>query len=247
MKRLLLGVALVLLIVGGVAVWRLYSSLDSIVKSAIESYGSELTGTPVRVSAVSIAATSGRGTVRGLRVANPPGFSAGEAFGLGEITLQLDIRSLTGGPVVVEELLIDGPYVRYELDERGASNFGVIRKRFESSPDSSSEPATEDDGTERTRLVIRKFVFKNGLIEIDPTALGEDKMTERLPTVRMENIGGRTGIRPARLGRTLLIAFGSAVTRTVASKGVESYIDQHLKGGNGAAAKAALRSLLQDQ
>ena len=77
MKRIILfflAVVVVAVIAGG---FFLYRSLDALLVAAIEHYGSEALGTSVQVDTVSLELQSGKGTVRGLRVANPEGFSAG--------------------------------------------------------------------------------------------------------------------------------------------------------------------------
>ena len=67
----------------------LASNLDGLVKQIIERTGSELTGTAVRLGAVEIDLTSGRGTLRNLRVANPDGFSGADVFSLGAILFEI--------------------------------------------------------------------------------------------------------------------------------------------------------------
>ena len=99
MKRILVvgGVVLVLAVAG--ILWFVSSRLDSMVAQLIETHGSQATGTAVRVGSVSIDVTGGRGTIRGLRVANPKGYSRGDAFELGEITLGIDLGSIQSSPI----------------------------------------------------------------------------------------------------------------------------------------------------
>ena len=80
MKKLALGAFLVLLLSIGFGVYYLLSNLDSIVKAAIESYGSEATQTTVRVGKVQLKLTDGSGSISGLTVGNPKGFAAAQAF-----------------------------------------------------------------------------------------------------------------------------------------------------------------------
>src|SRR6516164_147850 len=59
MKRAVaIAIAVVLVVIAG-AVYYVYTSLDSIVKLAIERYGSELTGTAVHVESVKLALREG--------------------------------------------------------------------------------------------------------------------------------------------------------------------------------------------
>ena len=66
MKRVLIigGVVIVAIIIA--VAYFLYSSLDSIVAAAIEKYGSQYTGTQVRVDGVDLDLTSGKGAITDL-------------------------------------------------------------------------------------------------------------------------------------------------------------------------------------
>ena len=88
------------------------ASLDRLVKQGIETYGSRIVGAPVRVGSVEISLSSGRGTLRELSISNPDGFSSGEALRLGEITLDIQLSSLTQEPLVIQEVKILAPEVK---------------------------------------------------------------------------------------------------------------------------------------
>ena len=232
-------VALVAVVVG------VLSSLDSIVEAAIETYGSELTGTDVRVDSVEIELASGRGTVRGLTVANPDGFSPGAAFSLGEITLEIDVGTLTDEPVVVDAVVIAAPVVRWELGASGRSNVDVILahvKRY----GAGGEPAASGGGARtsgaaeppesETRLVIRRFTFSDG--EVHAT-LGKGSVSEKLPPLVLRDIGGSDGATPTAIGVRIASAYSQRVVQTVARRQVERRIDDALRGAGGEAGKAA--------
>src|SRR5258705_11912234 len=95
------GGGLILVIAGGV--W-LFSSLDSLVKSAIETYGPEITGVSVKVGSVSISPTSGKGTTKNLRHGTPPGLNAGQALALSGTSVTLDPAAHSADVRVVLEI-----------------------------------------------------------------------------------------------------------------------------------------------
>ena len=74
MKKVVLGAILVLLITIGFSVYYLLSNLDSLVKSAIETYGSEATQTSVRVDNVKIVLQDGSGAIQRADRWQPQGF-----------------------------------------------------------------------------------------------------------------------------------------------------------------------------
>ena len=73
-RNLVVGVVIVLVAVGA-AIYYFVSSVDEIVARAIESNGSAVTGTTVSGSGVRISLRDAKGSIRGLRIANPDGFS----------------------------------------------------------------------------------------------------------------------------------------------------------------------------
>jgi hypothetical protein len=245
-KRILLLAAGALVLAIGVAVWLGLSQLDTLVADAIEKYGSEITGVPVRVGSVKIELGEGRGGIAGLRVGNPEGFSAGDAFTLGEITLDIDIASLTSSPIVIEALTVSAPEARYELDASGRANFDVIRdnvKRYSSAsapsgPKSASEPEAEtgDD----LRLSVTRFRVDDGGVTMDVAALHEDvePRTLKLPAVAIDDIGGSEGLAPGELGAELLGSFTKSV-RKAAGKALKSEARRALEKVGGDAGRAA--------
>jgi len=82
-------------------------TIDSIVKSSIQYIGSEMTGTAVTVSGVSISPFSGKGTISGFRVANPEGYSRDFAVEIDQFSIELDLMTLFTDEVVIRELLVD--------------------------------------------------------------------------------------------------------------------------------------------
>ena len=62
MKRIV-GIGGGLLVIVGVAVFFLYSSLGAIITSAVEKFGSEITQTQVTLKGADISATDGKGTL----------------------------------------------------------------------------------------------------------------------------------------------------------------------------------------
>ena len=107
---LALGIIAVIVAAG---LYVLFTNLDRIVAAAIERYGSEATGTKVGVSSVRLDLKGGKGSIRHLRVGNPPGFSTPDAFRLEDISVAVDTGSVTGNPVVIDQVTILSPRIAY--------------------------------------------------------------------------------------------------------------------------------------
>ena len=92
-KKIAAGVIAIIVIAIAFAVFYLLSNLNSLVAEAIEIHGGNVTDTSVGVSGVDISIREGRGSIKGLTVANPDGFKKGNAFSLGDITVDIDLES----------------------------------------------------------------------------------------------------------------------------------------------------------
>ncbi|MEN8185278.1 MAG: hypothetical protein ABFS46_22380 [Myxococcota bacterium] len=252
MKRGFILGAVLLVLAGVAGVLYLARSLDSLVKQVIETTGSELTGTSVRVGSVEIDLRSGSGTIRNLRVANPEGFSNADAFSLSEITLEIDLASITKEPIVIRTIRIDAPDARLEVDAKGRSNFEVIQRHLKRASSASTAPTGgaaaggEAQGSEsERRLRIESFRFENGTVESDARAVGGSERSQPLPALRLSNVGGAGGGTPEEIGEQVLGAFTRQVAKVAAGAQLERLIDENLGGEAGEAAKGVLRKLLK--
>nr|MDJ0877424.1 hypothetical protein [Halieaceae bacterium] len=94
--KIVLGAVVALVAVVSIAMLMVLQNLDAIIKQVIEDVGSEVVGTPVRVSVVNFNLQQGRGEILGLRIANPPGFDSANAFEMDEVAVQVRPTSLAG-------------------------------------------------------------------------------------------------------------------------------------------------------
>ncbi|MEN8687303.1 MAG: hypothetical protein AB1Z51_08120 [Desulfuromonadales bacterium] len=222
MKKVVLGAILVLLITIGFGIYYLLSNLDSIVKSAIEKYGSEATQTSVQVASVKIVLQDGSGAISGLTVGNPQGFGTAQAFSLGEIATQIDLKSLSGDVPVIEHINIRAPEVFFELNEKGQNNLDQLKKNLQSgAATSSSSSSGKQDGTE-PKLIIRKLVFADGSIHARVVPLDKDYEL-KLPNIQMNNLGGKTGATPSQIASQALSILTERALAEIKKKGIDQY------------------------
>lgn len=218
MKRILVIAALaILMITVGIGVF-LYNSMDSIVEAAIEKYGTQVMGTRVSVGSVDISLKSGRGTIRDVEVANPEGFSSNELFKLAEITVDIDVKSLNRDPIVIDEVTISAPYVRAEMNEKAQTNVGAVKSAVEKYQTASVPKEQKQDGGFEKRLIIEKFLFEKGTVDLDATAMGVERVELEMPPVRLNDVGGPSGGTPDAIGKTVARAFLNSVNSVVANE-----------------------------
>ena len=219
MKRGLLiggGVAVVIAVA---AVWLLYSSLDSLVRAAVEKYGSEITRTEVRLNEVVISATSGEGVLRGLKMGNPKGFKSDSAFRLGEVRVRIDIDSLGRDTVVIKAVVIAAPRITYELGPSG-SNIDAIRRNVDSYRGTGTGQA-QGGGEAGTKLVIDDLYIRGGKVAVSATALEGRTLSATLPDIHLTGIGReKGGATPAEVLDRVIGAVGQGAGKAVASLGL---------------------------
>lgn len=222
MKKVVLGAILVLLITVGFGVYYLLSNLDSLVKSAIETYGSEATQTPVRVADVKIVLQDGSGAIHGLTVGNPQGFVAPQAFSLGEIATQIDLQSLSKDVPVIEHVTIRSPEVFFEINEQGQNNLDRLKKNLQTGASTSSSSSSGKGGGPEPKLIIRKLSFSGGNIHARIVPLDRDYEL-KLPNIQMNDLGGKTGATPSQIASQALRILTDRALAEIKKKGLDQY------------------------
>lgn len=219
MKKVLIAV-LVIAVIVGILVWRMYANLDAIVADAIQDIGTRVTGTSVTVEGVELQLLDGKAAVAGLNVANPPGFSAPDIFRLGRIAVELEVQSLGEGPVVIDRLLVSQPQVFLEMNEENRTNVDVLRKNLQAN--TASPPAEQPSGEahEPFRFVIRKLVFEGGSVSASSALAGKSAAVE-LPGFEMTELGGADGATADLLAREIL----DRLARQAAAAGARAGLD----------------------
>lgn len=233
MKKFAIAAGVVLILVA-VAVFYVGSNLDSIVKSAIQKYGSEALGVTVSVGSVELQLTEGRGTIRNLQVANPSGYSRGNAISFGELTLDIDYASQ-----VIELVRAGAPEINIEA--KGAdNNIDALLSNLES--DASTEGADEGEEPlslriERIEIEAARAAMTSDLLE-KPVEIGIDALV-------LQNLEGTPDEIASQILKKLLGRIGDAVkgaAKAAAKEKVEEKKEELLEE-----AKESLLKKLRDR
>ncbi len=225
MKKIILGIALLLCITIGGGIYYLLTNLDAIVKMAIEKYGSEAIKTQVRVDKVRIKLKEGSASISGLTIANPPGFSMPNAFSLGDISVGIDINSLTGDVIVIREIGIAAPEVFFEMNADKQANLDVLSKNLGTGAE--TPPASEKPGKE-PKLIIRKAELSGASLQALVVPLNNKEYQLKLPTITMTNLGGSKGAPPATIARQMLDQLLDRVKAEVKKQGIGAELKEKI-------------------
>lgn len=229
MKKALLIAVAILLVGAGLIVWRVLANLDAIVASLIESEGSKALGTSVAVSGVDIDLRGGGAAIAGLTVANPPGWTAPNAFELDRVAVDIDLASLKTPVIVLREIDIAETRVAYEMRANGANNLQELLDGIESGTETAPEEKEAGGSDMLLRIDSLKFAGLKATARVEdprePGTVKEEQLT--LPALDMTQVGGEGGAPP----QTIAAQIGGQMAREVI----------------GAAAKKGLTELLKDE
>lgn len=225
--------AVVLALVVGIAVF-VFSSLDSLVKTAIEKVGSEVAGVPVTVSEVKISLSDGKASIKGLAVGNPKGFTTPKAMSFGEIAVAIDTGSVTGNPVVIKDITVASPEITVELGEKG-SNLDVIQANIAGKGGKSGGEASSSSssGGEEKKLIIDRLALTNGTVRL-ATALPDVQSSAKLGDIVLTGIGRKSGGASAsEVAEQLLDAVAKGAVKSAKNLGVGNLVDGVAKKAGG--------------
>ena len=188
-----LSVLVLLAILGG-AYW-LHGNLNHLVKRSIGSYGSAMTGATITVERVEIKPTDGRGTLSGLLIGNPAGFTSPYALKVGTVELEVELSSLTQDVVVIKKIAMVSPDVIYE--KGGAmTDFDAIQKNIAK----YLGPSSND--SKGKKLTVQEFIIRDAKAHATAPFVGDKTLTATLPDLHLRNLGkAKGGLTPDELGQ----------------------------------------------
>jgi hypothetical protein len=213
LKKIAIGVAGLIVIIA-VAAYFLWSNLDSLIKAAIEKYGSQATQTEVRVSSVKLSISSGNGGLSGIEIANPKGFSSGNALYLGAISVTINPNSVTGGgPIEIREIDIEKPQVTFEITPTGDTNLQTIQRNatgasgggHAAAESSAGGGSGTGAGAQERKIIIDDLQIREGEVAISSPLLQGKALSAPLPAIHLTNIGkSEGGATPAQIASQII-------------------------------------------
>lgn len=227
-KILLFGIgALVVLVLIGYVTLQLF--LGSIVRAGVNQFGPELTQTKVELSSAHVSPLSGIGTLKGLTVGNPAGWSNHNAFYLGSVHIEMKPFSVFGDHIIINEIAIDRPEFTYETKVI-SSNIGDILKNIEKAMGGESAGnAPKAKNGQPLKIEVKHFALRGGRVTL---GVGVAAVTMPMPPVELTNVGtAEGGVTPA--------GFAAAVMRSVTTSVVAASTQALTKVGGTSGAAAA--------
>lgn len=223
MKKLLIGLIVLVVITVGAAYF-LLGNLDNIVKAAIEKYGSEVTQTHVGVGGVKIGLTDGLGSISNLKIGNPKGFKSDYLFHMDNAGVQLDLQRFSKEVIVINQILIDGPSIIYELAKSG-SNVETIKKNV----DAYAGGGSDNGDSGGPKLIIENLIIKNGDIQVLSSMVKDKTLSTKLPAIHMRDIGKDSGgATPAEVAKKVISVLTKQVGSAARKLDLHSLMDEEM-------------------
>jgi len=197
MKKGLIG--LVVLLAGAFLIITLYGG--SIVKSSVEEYGPEYTGTSVTLDDVSFSPLSGKAGLSGLVIGSPKGFEAEKTFSLADISVAMETATLFSDPVHINEIRITDPEIIVEF-QGSKLNINALMNNLEEYVGRESESTTN--------VIIDDLYITGAKVTVLGLPVGDDKEELILPEIHLKDIGNKGGEEQG-------ISFSAATQETMAA------------------------------
>jgi len=228
-KGLLIGGGIILAIVIVVVAVGVYvfTNLDSIIKTAVEEVGTEVTQTKVSLNEVEISLGEGSGALRGFSLANPQGYSDNNVMQFDEVAVALDLATVQSDPIVIKEIVIDGPQIVYEFGQ-GGSNIDTIKENVAgSAPSQDGGSDSSSGGGEGPKIVIENLILRNGQVSVTATELLGETIDAPLPDIHLKDIGKEgNGATPGQVATEVLNTVLAQVTTAVGAVDISKLTEQ---------------------
>jgi uncharacterized protein involved in outer membrane biogenesis len=223
------GIALIVIVAAVLVIG--ISNLGPIIKTAVNKYGPAMTKTDLRINDVGISLFSGEAKLKDFYLGNPKGFKSPEAMSVNAIYVNVDEKSITRDPIIIDRIEVVGPKITYEKVRR-TDNFQTILNNVKRSADTSkSSPASKKASKESSgkKLVIRDFIITDGKVNMDLDMKTGSSLSASasLPKVHLKNVGEKSGGATAE--EVFYIVFAELYEKML-SPAVTATLNKELKG-----------------
>ncbi|MCJ9428457.1 AsmA family protein [Kordiimonas marina] len=221
MKKIILGLIVILLIVVGVG----YSQLDGIVKKGIETGGPKALKVSVGVEKVNLSPFSGQVAVNGFNIGQPTGFGDGVMASVGGLDMKLEPKSLLTKHIIIDHIDVTAPLFDVRIDDKGKTNFKALQENL--GPSKASDPSD-------ITLTIRRLSVKAPKLSIHSKAMLKVDKDVSLADFTLTNIGtDEKGLAPWEIARHIMDTLQPQITKALVSAGFGDKIQNMLKDQRG--------------
>lgn len=228
-KRYVVLGALVVIIAGA---YYLTPSLSSIVSSLVHKYGSQITGTDVNLNGFKLSLTNGSGSISNLTVGNPKGYSAPNLINLGDVSVKVNLKSLTTNTIIIDEIKVEKPVITYEMMSLTQNNIKQIldnikkntasAEKAEKVAESSDTPKAAKSSSTGKKVIIKLVSINSGEVQALSNVGGQkNSVNAKFPPINI------TGIGEAKNGQSIAASIAQILTK-ILNTAAQSVVDNQL-------------------
>jgi len=226
-------IVLAVLILG--LLWFGYSKIDDLLKLGIEKAGGEALQVPVKLEKASVSVFSGAGSLDGLEIGTPAGFSVPKTLRIGKTEIAIDTAASKEDRIVIKHIRVIEPDIHLELGP-GGTNLSQIARNARTTADAIA-PSAPASGTapapsnpqQAMKLQVDEVLITGAKVNASAGVLPGAKAIVTLPEIKLTSLGmGPEGVTPAELTAIILSRLADEAVKAGAGGAVENL----LKGGN---------------
>src|SRR2546426_897883 len=113
MKKILLGILILIVVLAVAAVIGAGLFLDKILKARLGSVGPKIVLVPVTLDGVKLALLNGSAKVSGLVVGNPKGYKTPSSISVGTAAVNVDPFTILSDKIVVRSIVVQSPEITF--------------------------------------------------------------------------------------------------------------------------------------
>lgn len=195
--------------------------LDRVILHGFNAAAPAALGVDASLGGADASVLKGYVSLTDMHIGNPEGYKTDGIFDLGEVTVDVDMQSLTTDTIVIEVVKVSGAKVTYEQGLRG-SNIGALLDQLskEEKEEKAEEEEKEPSEKPAKKVIIRKLDVDGTRLNVAMTAMMGAVVPVPLPPIHMEGIGEESGgVTPLEAVQYIIKGVFSAVQSAVAGAG----------------------------
>jgi hypothetical protein len=158
----------------------LYNNANRLIVQTTERIATNALGVDVNIGGFDLSLAQKRVTIRGLKIANPRGYTDKHIITTERIVIGLDTASRE--LIDFKDINVENSKVYFELTPKG-SNLNDLKKL------ANRKEQKESAGSKAIRVIVRKMVVDSSVIYPRVSFIKQDIPPINMPAVRISNIG----------------------------------------------------------
>jgi hypothetical protein len=251
MKKIILGLGIVIVVLVVVGAIVAGTHLGDIIKAGVETAGPKITQTTVTVDSVNVSLLAGSAGVNGLVLGNPQGYKSPTAISIGKAAVSLSPGSIFADKIVIHSLEVRAAEITFEGNPLGANNLTQIMNNVNpataAADQSTNAPASATPAEKKAarKLQVDDLLIAGAKVHANLTGLVNQPIDLTLPDIHLTNLGqGADGITAADLTQKVLNQVTADTIKALVSAAGD--LGKNAANAAKAAAQNAVNGVLQN-